>query len=291
MFETLFSIITPVMICAAIGYSWARMGKPYNTEMVTHLVTSVGVPTLVFSILVNVEIELDALARMAGVTFAAIIAMGVVSVIILKLWGQSIRAYLPTLVFPNTGNMGLPLALLAFGDEGLALAVSYFTVCIIFQFTAGVAISSGVTSPMALMRVPTIYAMILALVFKVSGTAVPLWAANTVEILSGFTIPLMLITLGISLHRLKIGSMGKSLALALMRLLMGFAISWALAEAFGFEGAMKGVLILQSTLPVAVFNYLFAARYETDPETVAGAVVLSTVMSFATLPLLMWFVL
>lgn len=147
------------------------------------------------------------------------------------------------------------------------------------------------TSPMALMRVPTIYAMILALVFKVSGTAVPLWAANTVEILSGFTIPLMLITLGISLHRLKIGSMGKSLALALMRLLMGFAISWALAEAFGFEGAMKGVLILQSTLPVAVFNYLFAARYETDPETVAGAVVLSTVMSFATLPLLMWFVL
>lgn len=137
MFETLFSIITPVMICAAIGYSWARMGKPYNTEMVTHLVTSVGVPTLVFSILVNVEIELDALARMAGVTFAAIIAMGVVSVIILKLWGQSIRAYLPTLVFPNTGNMGLPLALLAFGDEGLALAVSYFTVCIIFNLPQG----------------------------------------------------------------------------------------------------------------------------------------------------------
>ena len=291
MFETLIAIIAPVLICAAIGYGWARAGRPYNTEMVTHLVSTVGVPCLVFTTLVNVDIDLDALAKMAGATFAAIFAMGVIGGVILKMWGQSYRAYLPALVFPNTGNMGLPLALLAFGDEGMALAVAYFTVCIIFQFTVGVAVSSGVTSPMALMRVPTIYAMIIALVFKVTQTAVPAWAGNTIEILSGFTIPLMLITLGISLQQLKIGEMGKSLILAMIRLLMGFAVGLALAEIFGFDGAMKGVLILQSTLPVAVFNYLFAARYQTDPETVAGAVVVSTVMSFATLPVLMWFVL
>ena len=291
MFETLIAIIAPVLICAAIGYGWARAGRPYNTEMVTHLVSTVGVPCLVFTTLVNVDIDLDALAKMAGATFAAIFVMGTVGAVILKMWHQSLRAYLPALVFPNTGNMGLPLALLAFGDEGMALAVAYFTVCIIFQFTVGVAVSSGVTSPMALMRVPTIYAMIIALVFKVTQTAVPAWAGNTIEILSGFTIPLMLITLGISLQQLKIGEMGKSLILAMIRLLMGFAVGLALAEIFGFDGAMKGVLILQSTLPVAVFNYLFAARYQTDPETVAGAVVVSTVMSFATLPVLMWFVL
>lgn len=291
MFETLFSIVAPVLICAAIGYAWAYRGRPYNTEMVTHLVSTVGVPCLVFTTLVNVQINLDALGRMAFATFAAIGIMGVIGIVILKVWGEPVRAFLPALVFPNTGNMGLPLALLAFGDEGMALAVAYFTVCIIFQFTAGVAIASGVTSPMALMRVPTIYAMAIALVFKATETAVPQWAGNTVEILSGFTIPLMLITLGISLQQLKIGSMGKSLVLSLIRLVMGFAVGWGLAELLGFDGAMKGVLILQSALPVAVFNYLFAARYETDPETVAGAVVLSTVLSFATLPLLMWFVL
>ncbi|HEY9078944.1 AEC family transporter [Magnetovibrio sp.] len=291
MFETLFAIIAPVLICAAIGYGWARTGRPYNTEMVTHLVSAVGVPCLVFTTLVNVDIDLDALGRMAGATFAAIFIMGAVGGVILVLWKQSVRAYLPALVFPNTGNMGLPLALLAFGDEGMALAVAYFTVCIIFQFTVGVAVSSGVTSPMALMRVPTIYAMILALVFKMTDSTVPIWAGNTIQILSGFTIPLMLITLGISLQQLKIGDLGKSLVLALIRLLMGFGVGLGLAEVFGFEGAMKGVLILQSTLPVAVFNYLFAARYETDPDTVAGAVVLSTVLSFATLPVLMWFVL
>lgn len=291
MFEQLFSIIAPVLICAALGYGWARLGRPYNTEMVTHLVSAVGVPCLVFTTLVNVEVELSALGEMAVATVVSLVAMGVVGVAVLKLWGQSVRAFLPTIIFPNTGNMGLPLALLAFGEEGMALAVAYFTICIIAQFTGGVAISSGATSLQALVRVPAIYAMVLALVFKITQTDVPAWAGNTVEILSGFTIPLMLITLGISLHQLKIGALGKSLGLAVLRMVLGFAVGLGLAEVMGFDGAMKGVLILQTTMPVAVFNYLFAARYNTDPETVAGAVVLSTVASFATLPALLWFVL
>lgn len=279
------------MICAAIGYAWAHHGRPYNTEMVTHLVTTVGVPSLVFTTLVNVDVELDALTRMAGATGAALVIMTLVGTAILKVWGQSIRAFLPAMVFPNTGNVGLPLALLAFGPEGMALAVAYFTVCIIFQFTVGVALSAGVTSVQALLRVPTLYAVALALAFKVFDTPVPPWAANTVELLGGFTIPLMLITLGISLQQLKVGQFGKSAFIAAVRLAMGFAVGLGLAEVLGFEGAMKGVLILQSTMPVAVFNYLFAARYDTEPETVAGTVVLSTVASFATLPLLLLYIL
>jgi len=279
------------MICAAIGYAWAHHGRPYNTEMVTHLVTTVGVPSLVFTTLVNVDVELDALARMAGATGAAVAIMALVGTVILKVWGQSIRAFLPAMVFPNTGNVGLPLAMLAFGPEGMALAVAYFTVCIIFQFTLGVALSAGVTSVQALLRVPTLYAMALALAFKISDTAVPQWAGNTVEMLGGFTIPLMLITLGISLQQLKVGQFQKSAIIAAVRLCMGFAVGLGLAEAMGFEGVMKGILILQSTMPVAVFNYLFAARYNTEPEAVAGTVVLSTVMSFATLPMLLVFIL
>jgi len=291
VFEQLFSIISPVMICAIIGYTWAYLGRPYNTEMVTHLVSTVGVPCLVFTTLVNVEIELDALGQMAVATFAVMVITGIVGTIILRLWGQSIGAFLPALVFPNTGNMGLPLALLAFGAEGMALAVANFTVSIILQFTIGVAVAAGATSLQALLRVPTLYAMALALIFKISDTAVPLWAGNTIQILSGLTIPLMLITLGISLRQLKIGQFGKSAIIAALRMASGFALALLLANIMGFEGMMKGVLILQMTMPVAVFNYLFAARYETEPEAVAGAVVLSTVASFATLPVLMWFVL
>jgi len=291
VFEQLIAIIAPVLICAAIGYAWAQKGRPFDTEMVTHLVTAVGVPCLVFTTLVNVDIDLDALGRMAGATVLAVAVMALLGAAALKAWGQSIRAFLPSAVFPNTGNMGLPLAMLAFGPEGMALAVAYFTVCIIFQFTLGVALSAGVMSVQALMRVPTIYAMAIALAFKTTGTQVPPWAANTIEILSGFTIPLMLITLGISLQQLKIGQVYKSAAVAGMRLVLGFAVGLGVGYALGFEGVMLGVVVLQSTMPVAVFNYLFAKRYDTEPEAVAGAVVLSTVISFATLPMLIWFVL
>lgn len=291
MFEQLVSIIAPVLICAAIGYGWALKGRPFNTEMVTHLVTAVGVPCLVFTTLVNVKIDLNALGLMAGATVAAITLMAAIGALILKLWGQSIRAFLPSAVFPNTGNMGLPLAMLAFGQEGMALAVAYFTVCIIFQFTLGVALSAGVMSVQALLRVPTIYAMIFALAFKITDTDVPQWAGNTVQILSGFTIPLMLITLGISLQQLKVGQFAKSGIVAMLRLGLGFAMALAVGWALDLQGIMLGVLVLQSTMPVAVFNYLFAQRYQTEPEAVAGAVVLSTVTSFATLPVLMWFIL
>ena len=291
MFEQLVSIIAPVLICAAIGYGWAHKGRPFNTEMVTHLVTAVGVPCLVFTTLVNVDIDMNALGRMAGATVAAVSLMALAGALVLKLWGKSIRAFLPSAVFPNTGNMGLPLAMLAFGPEGMALAVAFFTVCIIFQFTLGVALSAGVMSVQALLRVPTIYAMALALAFKATDTAVPAWAGNTVEILSGFTIPLMLITLGISLQQLKVGQFVTSGAVAALRLGLGFAVALGVGWVFDFEGTMLGVLVLQATMPVAVFNYLFAQRYNTEPEAVAGAVVLSTVISFATLPMLMWFVL
>ncbi|PCI40818.1 MAG: transporter [Rhodospirillaceae bacterium] len=291
MFEQLFSIISPVIICAIIGYTWAYLGRPYNTEMVTHLVSTVGVPCLVFTTLVNVEVSLDVLGQIAWATLIAMVVTGLVGTMILKMWGKSPSAFLPAMVFPNTGNMGLPLALFAFGPEGMALAVASFTVCIILQFTVGIAVSAGTTSVQALLKVPTIYAMALALVFKVTDTSVPLWAGNTIELLSGLTIPLMLITLGISLHRLKISHFKISTIIAILRLVMGFVSALILVELMGFEGVVKGVLILQLTMPVAVFNFLFAERYKTEPEAVAGAVVLSTLASFATLPALMWYVL
>ncbi len=291
MLFQLFTIVAPVFICAAIGYGWARSGRSYDTEMVTSLVSTIGAPALVFATLVKVDIDLSALSAMAGATVAVLLMMTAVAALLLRIMGYSYRAFLPTLIFPNTGNVGLPLSLFAFGQEGLALGVVYFTVCILFQFTGGVALSAGVASIKGLLRVPTLYAAALAVVFMVYDLSVPEWLMNTVNLLGNFAIPLMLITLGISLARLEVHHIGKTLFLSLSRLLVGFSASLLLAEILGLEGAMRGILVLQSTLPVAVFNYLFAQRYKTDPETVAGTVVVSTVISFATLPALLWFIL
>jgi predicted permease len=139
--------------------------------------------------------------------------------------------------------------------------------------------------------VPLLYALAAALVFMVTETTPPDWVNATTDLLGDITIPLMLITLGISLARLKVASVARSLVLSLLRLVMGFAVGVALAAALGLEGAARGVLIIQLSMPVAVFNYLFAQRYQTAPEEVAGMVILSTGLSFATLPLLLWYAL
>ena len=117
---------------------------------------------------------------------------------------------------------------------------------------------------------PIIYAVLLALVIMALELKVPDAAVNTAQILGGMTIPMMLITLGISLAKLRISSLGRSIGLSVLRLALGVSIGWLMAEALGFEGIERGVLIVQSAMPVAVFNYLFAQRYKTEPEEVAG---------------------
>ena len=291
MLAELFSIIAPLLVCAGIGYGWAKTGRGYDVELVTTLVTNIGVPCLVFNTLSNLKVDAGSFGTMVVASVAALGVSLVVGALILRLAGLSRRAFLPALSFPNTGNMGLPLNYLAFGDIGLGLAIAVFTVYATTQFTLGVALASGKASLRSLARVPVLYALPPALAFMLTGTTPPKWINATTDILGGIVIPMMLITLGISLARLGVKSLPRSLGLSALRLGMGFAIGLAIATAFGLEGASRGVLIIQSTMPVAVFNYLFALRYKTAPEEVAGMVVISTVLSFVTLPPLLWFVL
>ena len=101
----------------------------------------------------------------------------------------------------------------------------------------------------------------------------------------------MLIALGVSLSRLKVADVKRALVLSVLRLGGGFAIGVALATAFDLEGAVRGVLILQCAMPAAVLNYILAARYGREEEAIAGVIVASTAISFATLPVLIWFIL
>ena len=194
-------------------------------------------------------------------------------------------------MFPNAGNMGLPLCLFAFGERGLALAIVFFTVGSTLQFTVGVGIAAGSADPRRLLRLPLIYAVIAALVVVATGLRVPDWIANTADLIGGLTIPLMLLALGVSLARLRIASLKRSLALSLVRLFGGFAIGYGIGWTLGLSDAARGVLAIQSAMPVAVFNYLFAQLYRREPAEVAGMIVISTIISFATLPALLLLVL
>jgi predicted permease len=291
MLTEILSIIAPVFICAAVGFGWVRSGHAFETAFVSKMVINVGAPCLIFSTFLNIQISQEAFTTMMVATLAAMVVFGITGYLVLKACGLSQQAFLPSQIFPNVGNMGLPLCLLAFGDEGLALGLTYFMVNSLFGFTFGLAISSGKMSFGELLRNPIFYAVAITLSVFFTGFRPPLWIQNTTQLLGGLTIPLMLIALGVSLGSVNISGLKRSFGLSALRLGLGFGTGVGLSAILGMEGTAKGILILQSTMPVAVFSYLFAVRYNRQPADVAGTVVISTEMSFLTLPLLLWFVL
>lgn len=232
----------------------------------------------------GLEVSPAAFAEMGLAAIVALASFAAIGAVVLRLARLPYHSYLPATMFPNAGNIGLPLCLFAFGQSGLALGIAFFAVCAIAQFTIGVLIASGQASFAKVLRTPVIYAVAVSLIFMIGDVDPPLWFANTVNLVGGFAIPLMILALGTSLARLQIRSLVRSLALSLVRIGGGLAVGLALGEIMGLSGAARGVLIIQCAMPVAVFNYLFAQHYSREPEEVAGMVLVSTLISFATLP-------
>lgn len=291
MFQQLAAVILPVILIAGLGYVWARLKRPFDNKLVTQLVSLIGSPCLVAHALTSLHVTPDQLREMAlatGLVFAGMFVMAFVALKLMKLPNHS---YLPAIVFSNSGNMGLPLALFAFGDSGLALAVVYFAISATLQFTAGVSIAAGTASLKHVLRMPVIYAVLGSVFVILTGIPVPLFLANTLELLGGLTIPLMLMALGVSLASLTVRSLPRNLFLSVLRMIGGFALSFLVSWALDLPPMARGVLLIQASMPVAVFNYLFAQYYHRRPEDVAAMVIISTLLSFGTLPLLIYYVL
>ncbi len=291
MLYSIFSVIAPVFICALIGYIWARTRQSFDTAFVTRLITNVSTPCLIFATFMSVEIEMEAFTGMLGAALLSMLGFGIAAMLSFKIFGLNQRDFLPSQLFPNSGNMGLSLCFLAFGEAGLALGITFFAVNVALNFTLGVAIVSGQFTLRGLLKNPMIYSVVITFALVFSGVTAPAWIFNTANLLGGIAIPLMLIALGVSLAQFHINSLRRSFGLSVLRLGAGFCVALLVAELLGLEGVARGVLIIQCSMPVAVVTYLFAARYDRNPQEVAGTVVLSTLLSFLSLPLLLWYVL
>ena len=252
---------------------------------------TVGAPCLILNGIANLAFEP---ADFATILAAAVTMLGVCALIggvALRLFGQPLRSFLPPVIFGNTGNLGLPLCLFAFGDEGLGLAVAVYLVYSVSQFVFGPLVQGREPAWRTLATTPMIYAALGGVLLLATGTPLPKALANTVSLLAGVAIPLMLLALGHSLASFRITRPGKSVAIATMRLALGFVVGVGVAELWGLEGTMRGVIIIEGAMPLAVFNFLLAARYDRHPEDIAGAILISTLISFATMPLLILFAL
>lgn len=290
MLYEVLGVVTPVFIVAAIGFAWIKRGQPFDNETVSSLVMYIGSPCLIYSSLTSNTPTEAALMTMIVAAAGSILLCGVLGAAILRLLKWPLPTYLPSLIQANSGNMGLPLVLLAFGPEGLALGMTLFFVNSISQFTLGVAISSGRFDPKTLLKQPVIWSVALTLLLIFNDVQMPTWFNATAELLGGLTIPAMLLMLGTSIARLRAGGLAQATWVSVLRLLLGFAVGHAMVWLLDLDGMIAGVIILQCTMPAAVFNYVFAERYNRQPDQVAAVVLQSTLLSLLTLPLLVGYV-
>ncbi|MDF0732923.1 AEC family transporter [Pseudomonas entomophila] len=284
MLASLLAVLAPVFITAAIGYTWARKGLDYPTEFIARVVMTVGTPSLVLSTLSRTRLEPTAFTSMALACVLCLLGMALAGWLVCRASGQHWRVLMPAFMFPNTGNMGLPISLYAFGEQGLALAVAFFLTLSIFQFTLGIAMSGSSASFRALLRNPIVISLAVALPLIFFDLKLPAWLANTVDLLGGMTIPLMLLTLGVSLASIRPRHVGSGALLGGLRIVLGGTVGWGVGAALGLGPLEHAVLVTQSSMPVAVFNYLLAVRANRAPEQVANLVMCSTVLSLAWLP-------
>jgi malate permease and related proteins len=281
------SVVLPILITVGVGFVWTRLGHRLDSRDLTALIADVATPCLVISTFQTSRLSFEAFTAVAAAAGTAIALFAGAGALLLWATGLRIRTFLPSIAFPNAGNLGLPLALYAFGAEGLGYAIAYFSMSSVANYTLGQAIAAGKANWSALVRLPILYAVAIGVLLSVTGVELPSWAEATVALIGNMTVPLMLLMLGSSLSLLKIASFRRAALVSVIRIGLGAGVGIAVAALFGLAGSMKAVLIMQCANPVAVYNYLFAKRWDNQPEEVAGVVVLSTLLSIVTIPLLL----
>jgi predicted permease len=283
----LATIVAPVALIALLGFGWVKSRQPFDAAFVTALTFYVGGPALSLHSLSRLTLPIGDIVLMGGATLASLAFSGIAGAVVLRLLRLPVMPLLPSVMVPNTGNLGLPLALFAFGEQGLGLAVVTFALTSVVNNTVAQWMASGDASPKVLLKSPVIYAVLIALALLLTATPLPRWIANTTQLLGAPTIPLMLMMLGVALAQMRIAALGRGLLLAVLRIVIGTLSGIGTAWLFGLDGIAAAVLILQASMPVAVVNYLFAQKYGTEPQSVAAAILVSTLLSLASVPLLL----
>lgn len=284
MLLQILQITAPVFLLSVAGYVWARLKMRFDLEFITRLAINFSMPCLIFAVLVKAEIDPATFRDIALASVVSYTALGLVLWAGLRAAGLSMRTYLAPGVFANTGNVGLPVALFAYGEQGLAFAIVIFAVMAIFSFTIGIYMVAGAGKLSEVLKQPLVYASILGGIFALQGWSVPTWLLNSLDLAGQISIPLMLLTLGVSIANLSVREIGLAFMLSSAKLLISGLIAIVVVWLFDFSEAARGVLVLQLIMPVAVTSYLLAERYRANPEKVAGTVVISTLISVAAIP-------
>lgn len=291
MLLQIFDITAPVFLLGLVGFLWAKSGVDYEIEFVSRLVLNISLPCLIFSTLVSADISPEALGEIAIAAALGYLVAGILLWAALVAFGLSPRIWWTASVFGNTGNIGLPLCLFAFGETGLALGMVLFAIAVFIQFTVGIWAMSGGGQLTAVFRQPMVHAAWLGCLAAVIGWEPPQIVERSLGLAGQITIPLMLITLGVSIARLEVSETGRAALVTVLRLAILGTSALSVAWLLGLGRIATGVLVLQFLTPGAVTIYMMSVRYGGAPGAIASLVLISTLLTFAVIPAVLPFLL
>lgn len=290
MVSHIFSIIFPIFAIVLVGYFYGRRHAP-DMAAANKLNIEIFVPALIFDVLSGKDFNLGEYQLLAVGGIAVIFGSGLLAWPIARLLNYQFKTFVPSMMFNNSGNMGLPLALFAFGEAALPAAVVLFIIENTLHFSVGIKMLDSRASLMGLLKSPLLIASLAGLAVAVLHINIPATLAIPIEMLGQVSIPLMLFALGVRLihidwHAWRIGVTG-----AIVCPLSGILIALCMGALLSLDNSQYAMLVVFGALPPAVLNYMLAERFNQQPEQVASIVMMGNLASMLVIPAVLVFVL
>ena len=282
------SVVVPVFSIIALGLFFARWQKSADIRFVTEFITYIAAPALVFHSLLDEALTYDNFYPILASSFTVAILGILFGLVTAKKLVAGSPAATLTVAFMNSGNMGLPICYFAFGKEGLAAATIFFVAMSIVHYTVGSVIAGGRGKLKEALLLPLTPAAIAALLLNRAQVSLPLVIERPVERLAGATIPLMLFSLGVRLSTIKAYDKSTSLTLGAVRFLVGLITGLGCVYFFRLQGIPASIVLVQATMPPAIFNFILCEKFGKRPELAASTILAGTILSVITIPLLLY---
>jgi predicted permease len=276
--------VLPTFAIIGVGFVYGRLTKAL-TSQISDYILYLAAPCLIITSLLGRSFQVRELALLIGTDLLYVFLPGLLGLLVLDM--KTERALFLPIMFQNTGNLGLPLALLAWGDAGMSKAIVLYATTAVSLYTFGVWISAGIREWREVFKLPLVYAVMVPVVMNNLGLSMPASLHRAIDMIGNTTIPLLMFVLGVFLSKSQAVSLRKTVKGVLLRVGVGLVIGFAVVWLFRVEGLARNVILIYSLMPSAVLTTVLADRFRKDPELVAAVVFVSTITSLILIPIML----
>ena len=286
----LFEVLFPVFSIVGIGYFLGKKKSDIDTTFITNYSANFGAPALFLFAITSSGVTYSVFSEYFLYSVIALICFAITGIIFLFLMKKDVSRELPPFFLPNTGNMGIPICLFAYGSLGMGVAAAISSLVVLLHFTLNIFLASKKFDINVILKSPSTYAVFIAVAFLYFDLQMPKFILNTVMLLGYTMIVLILMSLGVSLTQMKVFSFKSSLVSSVGRVIIGPIIGFTIIKIFNLSGYAAGVLLIQSSMPSAILTYLIASMYSPKKivDNISSMIVVSTLMSLITVPIVVF---